>query len=696
MKKTLVAAISLFCTLSSSSAVQSEQEIAKKHALEKARTEITKMTKQDFVTLGRNAFKRKPTLPNTINLVSDKQESGLSATETLPANMRVPGEFEESQAVLIAWPQLTVTLDGQITFDEPFADGYASRYNQQTQQFTLEKIAGTIPDTFAVESPYGNIWGDLANAIQQELPVWILIYNASDSTDLKSFMSNRGTPLTNYRFLHKPDGGNAFWMRDCAPIGFYHGDKDELAFLDMHYYPNRPLDDKIPQFLANTLGYKYYSSPLELEGGNFMTDGYGNAFTSTAMYENNADNVGMGEVRVSNGKASMVFASKKPMNDDQAKDTMKTYFGLNRLTVLDKLRCDGGTGHIDIYAKYMDDNRILISEYPTEYNNSKFSDWSTVKKNVTTIQALQSHYGAAFQIPRIQTAPDDNGEFTQTTCNDYFADARGYLNGVFLNKTYIFPGYSDGVTGYKEGDDAAKALYEQVLPGYRIVPLDARVLTPGGGAYHCITMQIPAENPVVFEHKPLVGKVELAASYSLSTIARNHSGMKEVKAFWRVKGTSQWNSVPMQNVSGNEFKLDIPAVPNVPEVTIEYYVEGSTNNGKTARRPITAPDGYYSFTYGSTVSVSEDDIRSAITVGDPKPNPSNGDVLLPYSIDKNAQIVVRIADATGRTVQSFDNNVQQAGNHILRFNTENLSHGVYLISIEINGVTAATRKISVF
>lgn len=700
MKNILLASFAILCSLSLCSAAQEENDQLKKQALEKGRAALSKMTKQEFNNLGQRVYKRKPFLPKDIligspNESSSKTENTLSAQE-FPANMRVPGEFEESQAVLIAWPQLSVTLNAELSFDEPFADGYVTQYNQQTGQFSLVKIAGTIPDTFAMQTPYGTIWGNLADAIQKELPVWILIYNASDSTDIKSFMANRGTPLTNYKFLHKTDGGNAFWMRDCAPIGFYYGENDSIGFLDMQYYPNRPLDDKIPQFLANTFGYQYFTSSVELEGGNFMTDGFGNAFTSNAMSANNADNTGMGEVRMINGKPQPYFNYKKPMTNKQSQDTMRLNFGLNRLTVLDRLTCDGGTGHIDIYAKYMDDSRILISEYPEVYNNDEFSDWAVVNKNINTIQALQSHYGAAFQTPRIQTAPDDYGDFSQITCNDYGMDARGYVNGVFLNKTYIFPGFSNDESGFKQGDDAAKAVYEQILPGYRVVPLDARDLTPGGGAYHCITMQIPAENPILFEHKPITGKVETAASYSLTTIARNRSGMKSVTAYWRVKGTSAWSSVPMQNTTGNEFKLDIPGIPNAQEVTIEYYIEGSSNNGKTSRKPLTAPEGYYTFTYGSTVSVDEHDIRSAVTIGDPKPNPSNGDILLPYTLDKNAHIMVRITETTGRTVELFDNGIQQEGNHVLRLSASNLAPSIYLVSIEINGVVAGTRKISVY
>lgn len=45
----------------------------------------------------------------------------------------------------------------------------------------------------------------------------------------------------------------------------------------------------------------------------------------------------------------------------------------------------------------------------------------------------------------------------------------------------------------------------------------------------------------------------------------------------------------------NHWVADIPKHEN--ETAIEYYVEAKSKSGKTQRRPMTAPEGYYTFKY---------------------------------------------------------------------------------------------------
>jgi hypothetical protein len=89
---------------------------------------------------------------------------------TMPGKIRYPGEFEESQAVAISW---STNYDN---FGNP-----------------------TDVDTV---SEFGFVSAQLAKYISDELPVWIRIPTAADSTTIKTFMSNLGWPLTqNYHFF---------------------------------------------------------------------------------------------------------------------------------------------------------------------------------------------------------------------------------------------------------------------------------------------------------------------------------------------------------------------------------------------------------------------------------------------------------------------------------------------------------------
>lgn len=62
-----------------------------------------------------------------------------------------------------------------------------------------------------------------------------------------------------------------------------------------------------------------------------------------------------------------------------------------------------------------------------------------------------------------------------------------YANALTVNGRVLVPTY-----GEPERDDAALAVYRQVMPDYDVIGIDARVAANAGGTVHCLTMQIPA------------------------------------------------------------------------------------------------------------------------------------------------------------------------------------------------------------
>lgn len=63
---------------------------------------------------------------------------------------------------------------------------------------------------------------------------------------------------------------------------------------------------------------------------------------------------------------------------------------------------------------------------------------------------------------------------------------RTYTNSVIANDVVVVPTY-----GIPE-DSEALAVYAAVLPGRRIVALDANDIIEMAGAWHCVTMEYPA------------------------------------------------------------------------------------------------------------------------------------------------------------------------------------------------------------
>lgn len=472
-------------------------------------------------------------------------------------DMIVPGEFEESQAVLITW-----------------------------------------------NSAYSKLQCELIKAIQDECEAWILVNYPSDTSYVKSKMSYYGFPLYRYKFKIKSSEG--FWMRDYGPIGFYYDDLSKMGVIDNAYYSNRPKDNATPEFVANMMNIPRVSTSMYYEGGNFMTDGYGRAFYSSRLPENNAD-----------------WRPGDPWTEQETKDTLKTVYHMNEVLNLQDLNCDGGTGHIDIYLKLLDEQTLVVAEYPNEVTAY---DRTTIENNLAYLKTLNSTYGRPYKIHRMYMPTADDGTVL-TTCTEIRNDIRGFVNGLIVNKSFIVPVYSNSSTGNVEFDNAAIQKYKQILPGYKIVPIDARALTTLGGAIHCITMQIPSVNPIRFWHPSVEGIQQIKPSYLIEAKIENQSGIVYANCKWREKGTNSWNTVPMI-LNNNTGRME--ASINSSGLTgreIEYYLEAKSNNGKQMTKPMVAPQGYYTFSVGTPIvycnskGYSGNEWIANVTVG-PINNPS--------------------------------------------------------------------------
>lgn len=553
--------------------------------------------------------------------------TGARANPAYP-DMIVPGEFEESQAVMVTWSK------------------YATDHVMQCQ---------------------------LINAIQQEVEAWIVIHNANDSNVIKSKMNGQGFNTANCKYkLYQND---AFWIRDYGPVGFYYDGLDSVGLIDLQYYSTRPLDDAVPWKLGAELNYPVYGTSMFYEGGNFMTDGFGAAFYSTRLQENNA---------LLNGPTWTTQA---------VNDTVKRVFNMDINYEPQTLECDGGTGHIDIYLKLLDERTLLVAEYGSSVTAQ---DRLIIEDNLTMLETLSSTYNRPYKIVRMPLPTRDNGT-ALTTCNHLNNDIRGFVNGLFVNKTYIFPSFSDGVnSGNVAKDQEAIALYEKFLPGYNIVPIDARGLTPLGGALHCITMQIPAENPLRFWHPPVEGYQPLQNNFPMEAEITNANGIASANIKWRLVGQTAWNTEALTfNGTSSLYEGNVPNNGFTSTDTVEYYIESTANNGKYSTKPLTAPDGFYRFWFGYQTG-AEELAEDKFHLFNPYPNPTAGTVTMRYFSERASSYQLRITDLTGKVILVQQHQAPGRGLHEFTLEGGSLAQGSYFCTLSAtDGRQAATRMLVV-
>lgn len=561
-----------------------------------------------------------------------------SLNKTLPEGVICPGEFEESQAVAISW-----------SFD------YDTNGN---------------PIGIDVTSEYGDISAQLADALQKECTVWIRVLSNSDTTLVKNYMNSVGKPLTNYRFLVAP--GDDWWTRDYGPMAVYTKNLDSIAFVDMKYYDGRDKDNVFPGQLATAMGYENYVTSINAEGGNLMADGFEKMFFSSIIPEINADN------------------TVHPFGWTQAQtyDTMRTIFGTPEMVNLKTLKCDGGTGHIDLYVKLVDEQTLIVSQYPAEITAQ---DRQIIEDNYQYMTTLKSTYNRPFRILRVEHPTDDNGNHTRKTCTQLNADARNFINGLTVNGSFIFPSYYDGSTGNAAQHGRIMDYYKKIFPGYKIVPIDSRILSPLGGAIHCITMQIPVDNPVRFWHPSWDGLVPAQSSYHLTAKITNKSGIQQAQCKWRKNGGT-WNTSGLTDSSGY-FIGDIAGVSMQGYDSIEYYLEATSVNGKTSTKPLNAPTGgYYKMRLNYLSGTQDYLIADRDHLFNAWPNPATDQVKLSFKLASPALASLLVFDLNGKMVFAEEGMFNE-GIHESTWNVASLSQGMYISRLMVDGKEVMNKKI---
>lgn len=587
----------------------------------------------------------------------------------LPSDATFPGEFDEIQAALITWSY--IVLDTNDNETGQFFDGIGY-YGEND----LGPVYGVI-DTFPSRD-LCVVYRDLAYGINKNAQVWINLWYPEDTTAVLNYMKNQGKPLTNYKFFFHP--GNSIWYRDCGPVAYYYGPQDSIGWVDFQYYNGRPLDDSIPIQIARDLGYNVVTNTFGYEGGNILLDGRGNLFTSDEVYSGNSVDYGQYYLD-ENGE--LQETTKEPLSRDQVEDTLRKYLNLSGLRILPKLKYDGGTGHIDLYADLYDENRFVYTQYPAEMKN--FTDAKISRKNIDTMMSIVRSSGDHYY-KRFITLPrkDDGTWYTSST--EYQNYTRSYTNHLQINKAIIQPVFTDGVDGDIEHYETDMDTLRMSYPGYDIIPVDVSSFDSWGGAIHCITKQIPAENPIRIYHTDLHDTLVAADSYAIRATIKNRSGIAHAECIWRADGGS-WQTLPLESMGNDEFNgyLQNPIVNG----KIEYYLSATSNNGKTIEKPIVAPGGVYSFIVSGNTPAVE---TAKAELGEFYPQPASEYARLELNGVSGA-IRMDVINSNGNIAYS-KSFVAGAEDGAIEINTALLAQGAYLVTFRFANETI-TRKLTV-
>jgi len=571
-------------------------------------------------------------------------------------NPRTPAEWEEVQAVLLSWPNDHLVPD-------------LIHGSDTLTLTTLQEIAQI--------------------ALSEGIDVYIIdTIGGGDQGGALAWLSSRGVSspklhIVNLDATQYPWGAKP-WMRDRGPFNVYENEVGTLNFLGWdgyHLLGDNSNYDAGAELLANYIGipYRQINNPqanhifrdetyMDTDGGNFCTDGHGTNFKDQRWISLYANNYPSDMVTNDN-----LFATEMGITS-----TIHFNGGHTSLT--------GYKTHTDYYFKLLDEETILLSEIPKanynyiDYMQGTPTDSIQLHAILTEIQGLTSCYGRPYKIRRVRQAPsinispfnpgvppNPNGLFDMQMEGNYLS----YTNSVILNKTVIVPQYNHPTYPfYKnalETDTLAINLYKELMPGYNVIGVNALDFASAGGAIHCLTREIAANDPVFISHAFYKDTVYTTGVFQVDAIIKTSSGVSSANVYWSNNLVGGYTSIAMTNTIGDEFTATIPA--QIPGTHVYYYIEATNNNAKTISKPLVAPSGTYKFYIDNSATLVEEINAKEFTIS---PNPSSGH----FTIDGNDIEKIKVVNATGEIVFEVNSKKQKQS-----IDLSNNSRGIYFVRI---------------
>lgn len=257
---------------------------------------------------------------------------------------------------------------------------------------------------------------------------------------------------------------NDVWVRDHGPIGVLGAD-GAVELLDFRFdgwggkYPAAD-DDRLTARLhaSGALG----SAPLNrldwvLEGGSLDTDGAGTLLTT---------------------RECLLTCSRNPGADQRwFEEQFAALFGIRQVHWLSEGWLDGDDtdAHVDMLARFIAPG-LLVYTACDNHNDPHYPALQAMAAELAALRDADGNACTCVALPWPGAHQTADGERLPIS----------YANVTFINDALLVPVY--GIAA----DQAALALYRDLLPDRRVIAIPARTLISQHGSVHCATQHLPA------------------------------------------------------------------------------------------------------------------------------------------------------------------------------------------------------------
>lgn len=423
---------------------------------------------------------------------------------------------------------------------------YDDYLNHPERDVTTESPVGPIHSLGEWEQADSvmTLWNNssLLKALSENGNVKIL---ADDSYDQDSWLRTlKSYSLDTSRFSFYLIKTDSMWVRDYGPWWIVDG-AGKVGIVDTIYNRPRPLDDVVPDFIGRQLDMPVYKPGLVHTGGNYYSDGLGNAFSSTLPFKENSK-----------------FTAQTVINK------MMEFLGIEKY-ITSPLGEEITIEHLDTFGKLVAPDTWVFSEF------DKGSDFYNDAENmVKLIKTKTSPYGTPYKVHRLKMVPFRDGNY------------RAYLNSFISNGALYFPSYGDAE------DTTVKTIYQAALPGYKIIGVDAQG-TEWGDSVHCRTRNLITRDTIFIFPRVTMPKDNSDDLTITAEIDPAPNAQIENAEVVFLNNGKEIERAPMENISGNTYVVKKKFEKGTK---VDFYITASDSSGKIKTHPINAPKMTINFT----------------------------------------------------------------------------------------------------
>ena len=254
------------------------------------------------------------------------------------------------------------------------------------------------------------------------------------------------------------------WCRDSLPI-FVKDAAGARAAATFRFNGwgdkyDLPGDRELSGVVAGLSGLPRRTHDFVLEGGAVEPDGEGTILTTKQCLLNPNRNPSMTASEIERAVASALVGES---------------LGASKVLWIEEgLSNDHTDGHIDTIARFVAPGRVVCMA-PSGSDDPNRDVLEAIAAQLAAMTDARGRKLDVVRIPSPGRVLDEDGEVMPAS----------FVNFYIANTTVVVPTYGTPF------DEAAVEALIPLFPGRRVVGRSARTILEGGGAFHCITQQLP-------------------------------------------------------------------------------------------------------------------------------------------------------------------------------------------------------------